>query len=53
MTLFYQEFFSMDYESKIRYLLIIECIDDAPVKCYIVKIPRTYTQFPMNPYLYN
>ena len=53
MTLFYQEFFSMDYESKIRYLLIIECLDDAPVSCFIVKIPEIDTRFHINPYVYN
>lgn len=50
---FIQEYLCIDFESPDRYIIIIEVEDDIPLTSLVVKIPKIYPQFPINPYIVN
>jgi hypothetical protein len=50
---FFHQYFCADFESPDQYIVIIEVEDEVPLKVFLVKIPRIYPIFTINPYLIN
>jgi len=50
---FFHQYFYPDYESPDQYVIIIEVEDEVPLKVFLVKIPRIYPIFTINPFLVN
>lgn len=50
---FYQEYFRANFEADDYHLILIECIDDVPIRTYIIKIPKIDVRFSINPYILN
>ncbi len=50
---FYQEYFRANFEADDCHLLLIECLDDIPIRTYIIQIPKIDVRFSINPYILN
>jgi len=50
---FYQEYFNVDYENPVYYMILIECEYDIPVNTYVIRIPTLDLRFKINPYILN
>lgn len=42
---FLQEYICIDYENDFGYLVLIEIVDDIPIRSYIVKIPPSFKYY--------
>jgi hypothetical protein len=50
---FLHEFFTIDWESPDRYLVLMEILDDKPVSVYFVKMPAPALRCTYYPYIQN
>jgi len=50
---FFHQYFYHDYESPDQYVIIIEVEDEVPLNVFLVKVPRIYPIFTINPFLVN
>lgn len=50
---FFHQYFYPDYESPEQFMIIIEVEDEVPLNVFLVKIPRIYPIFTINPFLVN
>jgi hypothetical protein len=50
---FLHEFFTIDWESPDRYMVLIETVDDQPVSVYYIKIPPACLKCTYYPYIQN
>lgn len=50
---FIMEYLNIEDETPDSYYVIVEILDDIPVKSYLCKFPRPYVLFPFNLYLQN
>lgn len=44
-TRFLQEYFCIDYEKDFGYLVLIEIVDDIPIRSFMVKIPPSFKYY--------
>ncbi len=47
------EYLNIEDETPDSYYVIVEILDDIPVKSYLCKFPRPFVLFPFNLYLQN
>ena len=52
-TRFIQREYSLDFESKSEYLLVVEDVEDVPVASYNVRLPTPNTRFPLSSHYRN